>query len=124
MPKLPDLPNLPDLPDLPDIPDMTTPTLAADLRETADPLADVEYTGDLAEDVSAELTALQKAYRDRAGREATRFRDATDSEFWFAVVFDTADDKEAFLEAARIPIRMGDKYIRGRDFARRIGIEY
>jgi hypothetical protein len=82
-----------------------------------DPLAAVEYTGDLAADSGAELSAMQSAYRDRAKAEADRFTRATDSEFWFAVCFTSREEKEAFLQEFGL-IRLGDKYIDGRDAAK------
>ena len=82
-----------------------------------DPLADVEYTGDLAADASAELTAMQSAYRDRAKAEADRFRGATDSEFWFAVCFTSREEKDAFLAEFGAG-RIGDKYLDGQALAR------
>lgn len=82
-----------------------------------DPLAGVEYTGDLAADAAAELTAMEQGYRDRASAEADRFRAATDSEFWFAVCFTSREEKEAFLDelGAR---SIGDKYLDGQVLAR------
>jgi len=77
-----------------------------------DPLADVAYTDDLAEDTARELTAMESAYRDRAVAERDRFRAATDSEYWFAVCFTSREEKEAFLaEFGAAPL--GDKYLDG-----------
>lgn len=87
--------------------------LAAGPQEPiADPLADTEYTGDLASDVGVELTDLQTAYRDRAKNEAKRFKNATDSEYWFAVCFRDRASKEKFLRDYGL-IELGDKYIDG-----------
>lgn len=86
-----------------------------------DPLADVEYTGDLATDSEAELDALAKGFRERTKREDERFRLATDSEYWFAVCFKTREDKDAFLAAARL-MAIGDKYLDGYAVARTLGI--
>ena len=87
----------------------------------SDPLADVEYTGDLAADSAAELSAMGQAYRDRAQAEASRFRQATDSEFWFAVCFTSREEKETFLKEFGLD-RLGglstDKYIDGRALTR------
>lgn len=87
-----------------------------------DPLADVEYSGNLQEDSRAELTALQRAYRQRAKAEATRFRAATDSEYWVALCFTSRGEKETFLSQAGL-IHLGDKYIDGRAAARVFNIE-
>lgn len=91
-------------------------------RKAPDPLADVEYTGDLAEDATRELSAMEDAYRDRAKAEADRFRDATDSEYWVAVCFKTREDKERFLAAAGL-LPLGDKYLDGHALARKLGID-
>lgn len=122
MTSLPDLPDLPEIPDLPDLGDLDQ-ALAGPAPKTPDPLAEVEYTGSLAEDAASELDAMQQAYRDRAKAEQSRFTAATDSEYWVAVCFTSRAEKEAFLKAARIPARMGDKYLDGRQFARRVGID-
>lgn len=90
-----------------------------------DPLAGVEYTDDLAADCRAEFQALDEAYRERAKREDERFVRATDSEFWFAVCFEDREEKEAFLRAAKVRTAMlGDKYLRGRDLAAALGIDF
>ncbi|MGI8311986.1 hypothetical protein [Saccharopolyspora hattusasensis] len=86
-----------------------------------DPLANVEYTGNLETDSAAELDALAKGFRERTKREDERFRLATDSEYWFAVCFRTREDKEAFLQAARL-MAIGDKYLDGYAVARALGI--
>ncbi|MER7009923.1 hypothetical protein ABT324_00645 [Saccharopolyspora sp. NPDC000359] len=87
-----------------------------------DPLADVEYTGDLAEDSRRELNAVQQGFRDRAKREAERFRLATDSEYWVAVCFKSREDKEKFLRNAGL-LAIGDKYMDGYAVARVLGVE-
>ncbi|SDC25482.1 hypothetical protein [Actinokineospora iranica] len=97
---------------------LTGPTSQDDLlaqlnaEPEPDPLADVEYTGDLETDSTAELDALAKGFRERTKREDDRFRLATDSEYWFAVCFKSREDKEAFLRAARL-FALGDKYLDG-----------
>jgi hypothetical protein len=88
-----------------------------------DPLADVEYTGDLAADSEAELDALAMGFRERTKHEDEdeRFRLATDSEYWFAGCFKTREDKDVFLAAARL-LPVGDKYLDGYAAARVLGI--
>lgn len=86
-------------------------------QDDADPLKDVEYTGDLAVDAASELTALEQAYRNRAKAEAKRFTNATDSEFWFAVCFPDREAKEAFLSEFGAAT-LGDKYLDGAALAR------
>lgn len=87
-----------------------------------DPLADVEYSGNLQDDSRAELTALQRAYRQRAKDEATRFRAATDSEYWVALCFTSRGEKESFLAQAGLT-HLGDKYIDGRAAARVFNVD-
>ena len=78
-------------------------------KPAPDPLADVDYSGDLA------------AYRQRAKTEADRFRAATDSEYWVAVCFKTREDKERFLAGAGL-LDYGDKYLDGYIAAKKLGI--
>ena len=87
-----------------------------------DPLAAVEYSGDLAKDAADEFTALEQGYRDRAIAERARFKRATDSEFWVAVCFTTREEKEAFLAAAGLT-HLGDKYLDGHAVADTLGID-
>lgn len=92
--------------------------------QVADPLAGVEYTGNVEEDAKAEFSALDSAYRDRARKEADRFTATTDSEYWFAVCFKSRADKEAFLAAAGVKTKlMGDKYLSGYDLAAVLGVD-
>jgi len=87
-----------------------------------DPLRDVEYTNNLAQDAATEITALEQGYRDRAKAEADRFKRATDSEFWFAVCFDSREEKERFLQRAGL-MDIGDKYLDGREVADRLAVD-
>lgn len=90
----------------------------------ADPLADVEYTDNLSVDCGREFEALQKGFADRAKAERKRFRQATDSEYWFAVCFESREEKEKFLKAAGvIKSMMGDKYLDGRKLAQILGVD-
>lgn len=99
-----------------------------------DPLADVDYTGDLPSDCGKEFDALQASFEERVNREGMaerakaerdRFQKATDSEFWFAVCFTSREEKERALKALKVSKRMmGDKYVDGRKFMQVQGIEY
>lgn len=53
--------------------------------------------------------------------ENQRRLDATDSEHWFAVDFETREQKDALLSALGLD-RDGDKYLDGRDVARRLAV--
>lgn len=87
-----------------------------------DPLADVEYTGDLEKDSASELDALSAAMRERRTIERERYRQATDSEYWVALCFRSRKHKEAFIAGAGAA-RLGDKYVDGHAFARSLGID-
>lgn len=92
-------------------------------QQAADPLADVKYSGDMSIDAASELTAMQQAYRDRASAEAKRFKDATDSEFWVAICFESREAKESFIEQTAGSLDLGDKYIDGHKLAAKMGID-
>lgn len=87
-----------------------------------DPLAKVEYSGNVEADSAAELGALEEAFRGRKSQEDERFQLATDSEYWVALCFPSRKVKDAFLRAAKTA-RLGDKYVDGLQFARALGIE-
>jgi len=129
--ELPDLPDmsvsLPDLPDMNDLPDVDHILEAA----LAEPLANPLDKYDAPEDASMEEMGqlVDKAIDDefaaiRAGREQQRqaIDLANDSEYWFAVYFQTRDQKEAFLHAMKW-FQHGDKYIDGQWAAKKQGIE-
>lgn len=78
-------------------------------------------TGDPEQDARATLDAVSEGFRARARDEEKRFRDSTDSEFWFAVCFQTRDQKEAFLSALKVLVH-GDKYVDGQVLAEALGI--
>ncbi len=90
--------------------------------QAPDPLAGVEYTGNVEKDAAAELSALEAAFRERRKDEDKRFKQATDSEFWFAACFPSRESKDAFLSAVGAA-RLGDKYIDGVALAKILGIE-
>jgi len=99
-----------------------SPGFMAAASSAPDPLADVEYSDNLEVDAAAELTALLAAFKERRGVEDKRFQQATDSEFWTALCFQSREAKEAFL-AATSTARLGDKYIDGHAFAKALGID-
>lgn len=87
-----------------------------------DPLAGVEYTESEETNAKLELNAMQLAFKARREREAQRFENATDSEFWFAVCFKTREQKEKFLQLAQL-IELGDKYLDGEKVAEVLNIK-
>lgn len=90
--------------------------------ENNDPLAGVEYTGDLEADSKAELGALAAGWRERTSTEADRYKNTTDSEYWFALCFKTRADKEKFLAATGL-MPLGDKYLDGHRAATALGVD-
>jgi hypothetical protein len=86
------------------------------------PFDDIEYTGDDAVDAAQEFNEVQKAFMDRNKAEQERFQLATDSEYWCCLVFQSREQKEAFLHAVNW-MTHGDKYIDGVKAARTLGVE-
>lgn len=70
---------------------------------------------------TAVLNEAQQAFSDRAKNEAKRMLMACDTEFWFAVSFQTRAQKEQFLKLAKL-IELGDKYLDGWEVAKVLGI--
>lgn len=81
-----------------------------------------EITGDAELDSAADLAAVDKGFRERAKDESARFRLATDSEYWFAVCFQSREQKEEFLRKMDL-FDIGDKYLDGQIVADRLGVE-
>jgi hypothetical protein len=72
-------------------------------------------------EAQAEVSEILSGFRGRAKREDQRFVDATDSEYWVAVCFQTREQKDEFLQKARLA-DLGDKYLDGMAVARILGI--
>ncbi|MBU0749142.1 MAG: hypothetical protein KKG67_20360 [Gammaproteobacteria bacterium] len=88
-----------------------------------DPIGDLDYDSLTNEEVAVkETSAVLEAFKARAKAEQARFALATDSEYWVGLCFQTREQKEAFLTAAKL-IKAGDKYIDGQLLAQRMGIE-
>ena len=68
------------------------------------------------------LTDLQRGFRAKKSEERQRYQDATDSEFWVALCFETRAQKEEFLSKIGV-LTMGDKYLDGREVAAAMNIE-
>lgn len=80
-----------------------------------------EQTGNPEIDSKADLDEVQKSFRERIKMENVRFQNTTDSEYWFAVCFQTREQKEAFLKAMNLFL-IGDKYLDGVEVAKQLGI--
>lgn len=90
-----------------------------------DPLANIKPTGDLEADAATEFQALQEGYRDRLVQEATRFKNATDGQFWFCVCFESDEERKRFLAATGLGGRKQDaKYVAGAHLAKALGVSY
>src|SRR5262245_17113550 len=59
-----------------------------------------------------DITEEDRGFRARMDREQDRFVKTTDSEYWVAVCFRTAADKEAFLSATGLA-ELGSRYLDG-----------
>ncbi len=73
--------------------------------------------------MAGDLAGLESAFARRAKEEADRFTQTTDSEHWFAMCFDSREQKEAFLKALGWVLGTGsDKYLDGVAIAQELGI--
>lgn len=81
-----------------------------------------EQTGNAEADSAADLDELQAGFRKRAKDEGKRFEQATDTEYWACLCFQTREQKEAFLKALNL-LAIGDKYLDGQEVARVLGVE-
>ena len=70
----------------------------------------------------SEVNGVLEAFKQRAKNESVRLQDATDSEYWFAVCFQTREMKEEFLQKAGL-IQYGDKYLDGLKVAKTMGVK-
>lgn len=66
--------------------------------------------------------AMLAVMKGDGGKETTRLGLATDTEFWFAVWFETREQKEAFLAALNWDV-LGQKYLDGLTLAATLAID-
>lgn len=71
---------------------------------------------DVIEVAKRELGEIEAAFSARAKEEDRRFEEATDSEHWFCVCFQTRAQKDKFLAAMEWD-EYGDKYLDGTSIA-------
>lgn len=126
LPGLPELPALGGLPELPELPEL--PSMA---QMNAKPLPNPFDSMDVSDDASleeigeAEDKVIDDSFKAiREGREKQRqaIQLANDAEYWFAVYFQTREQKEAFLKAVKW-FEHGDKYLDGRWLAKKFNVE-
>ena len=92
------------------------------LREPIMPPGAGEPLPDIEEAPEEELSELLAGFKSRAREENRRFLVAVDSEFWFAICFQTREQKDAFLKATRWA-QQGDKYLDGQWVAKQLAID-
>ncbi len=83
-----------------------------------------EYTGDRLQievDAEEEISEVLQGFKQRAEREDQRFWDAVDSEYWFAICFQTREQKEEFLKKLGL-FEIGEKYLQGMKVAKKLGV--
>lgn len=80
-----------------------------------------DHVGDIQKEAEEELSEVLSGFKQRAEIEEQRFLDATDSEYWFCLCFQTREQKEEFLEKIGL-MELGDKYIDGMKAAQKLGI--
>lgn len=68
-----------------------------------------------------ELSEVLQGFKARKEAESKRRLEATDSEFWCALCFETRAQKEEFLSKLGL-LAHGDKYLDGRLVAEKLGI--
>lgn len=92
------------------------------LKKEKNPLDEIEYIGNAATDSLAEMSVVESEFKARAKEENKRFIEATDSEYWIALCFQTRAQKEEFLEKLKL-IDLGDKYLDGLKVAKRLNVD-
>jgi hypothetical protein len=105
------------------IEDVDLEALLKDIENpTTDPLESAAVTGDLDQDAKEEVSAMLSAFQKKGKEEEARFRNATDSEYWFCVCFQNREQKEALLKALGW-FEHGDKYLDGKFVAKSLGVK-
>lgn len=87
-----------------------------------DPLAGVEYSGNVETDALREADVLYSELKAARKQQSDRVRAISDSEYWFAVCFRDRASKDAFLRQVNAT-RLGDKYIDGHALARLLKVD-
>ena len=90
--------------------------------DVPDPMDGHELTGEVMDDVKTTVTAAENAVREARERERLRMELTGDGAFYFVAVFDTRDQKMAYLKARGLD-KDGDIYIDGRAMADQEGIK-
>ena len=70
-----------------------------------------------------EISETLKAFRADAARDDARIADATQTEFWTAVIFQSQAQRDEFWRKLKATRLVDDQYIDGLDLAKLLGIE-
>lgn len=82
------------------------------IAKPADATGKAKPSRKLEQSCADEVGETEAAFRGRLEKEDKRRKLATDSEFWFAVHFDSREEKERFLRKYGLD-KAGDKYLSG-----------
>lgn len=115
---LPDLSSMDATGGVPDLDDILNPPVSI-IEERVTFGEDAEENSVLVDEVVAEEFA---AIHEGRKKQQEAIETANDTEYWFAVYFQTREQKEAFLKAVDW-FEHGDKYIDGQFAAKKMGIE-
>lgn len=85
-------------------------------------MSERDFKANLESATKTDMQRLETGFMQRAKQEQRRFEDATDSEFWFCVCFQSRAQKEAFLKALEWD-QFGDKYLNGEAVAEAIDVK-
>lgn len=86
-----------------------------------DPLDGLADLGDIQANADRELDITLAELLAQRRQQKERWRTTNDDEFWFAVCFQSRQQKEEFLAAAGVA-ELGDKYLDGLRFAAHFGV--
>jgi hypothetical protein len=81
-----------------------------------------ENSGNAEKDSEADLTELQKGFRNRAKEEGNRFRLATDTEYWGVLCFQTRAQRDAFFTSLDLDQFGDSRYYDGNAIAKAMGV--
>lgn len=91
------------------------------VQSKADTKNKIVSIDELESEAAAESNEILESFKQRAANENERLLDATDSEFWVAVCFQTREQKDEFLRKSGLQ-KIGDKYLDGIKVAKQMGI--
>jgi hypothetical protein len=100
------------------------PLAAFEEEEPRDIFEDLQQIGDVTEDSTGELTAIQAEFRRAREHEISRYKQISDASFYCVMVFDSGSQCEAFLRGSGLNADHAKSlFIDGRKVADHFGIE-